>query len=56
MGAEAITVVWVVLSISITVAFVVLIALLPGLIVFFEDYIGEMFKDLWLLMMELANG
>ena len=42
--------------ISITVAFIILIAILPNFIVFFNDYIYEIFKDIWFLMMELSNG
>lgn len=41
--------------ISITVAFIILIILLPSLIVFFRDFIEEIFQDVWFLMVELKN-
>jgi flagellar biosynthetic protein FliR len=36
--------------ISIAVSFVLMIVILPGLILFFEDYIDSMFKNIWFLM------
>jgi flagellar biosynthesis protein FliR len=41
--------------ISITVGFIILIVVLPGLIVFFSDYIDRIFSDLWFLMLELKR-
>lgn len=41
--------------ISITVGFIILLLLLPGLIVFFSDYMDDMFKDVWFLMLELKR-
>ena len=41
--------------ISITVGFIILILLLPGLIIFFTDYIEEVFKYIWFLMLDLKK-
>lgn len=42
--------------ISITVGFIILMILLPAMVVFFKDYIDEVFKNIWFLMMELSNA
>lgn len=42
--------------ISITVAFLILIFILPGIIVYIEQYIDRVFKDIWFLMLEVSNG
>lgn len=41
--------------ISITVGFIILILLLPGLIIFFNDYIEQVFSNIWFLMLEFKK-
>lgn len=41
--------------ISITVGFIIIILVLPGLIIFFSDYIEEMFSRIWFLMLEFRK-
>ncbi len=41
--------------ISITVGFIILILLLPGLLIFFNDFIDETFANVWFLMLELKK-
>jgi len=42
--------------ISITVGFLILIVILPGMILLFGDYIDEVFMNVWRLMRELSGG
>ncbi len=41
--------------ISITVGFIILILILPGLVIFFNDYVEDMFSKIWFLMLELRK-
>lgn len=41
--------------ISITVGFIIIILVLPGLIIFFSNYIEDMFSKIWFLMLELRR-
>ncbi len=42
--------------ISITITFVVILLVIPGLVAFTRDYIDEMFKDIWFLMREFSSA
>lgn len=41
---------------SIGVGFIMILILLPGLTEFIKDYIDQMFKNVWNLMLEMHNG
>jgi flagellar biosynthetic protein FliR len=42
--------------ISITVSFIILLVLMPAMIIFFSDFMEDMFKDVWNLMLGTSNG
>jgi len=42
--------------ISITISFLLILILIPGLVEFISYYIDDMFKDIWFMLLEISDG